>query len=92
MNVWDVNTEVLLLQHTQSPLGTAVVPSADKPNWPQLLGDEALFEELKDYFCYAQLTTRPLDTTEGFDLDGKFTVGKPRYGWGTAGGQISGMS
>ncbi len=70
MNVWEVNTTALLPPQPQGP-GALAVPSSSKPDWEQLVGDPALYEELRDYFCYAQLTTQQLDTTGGFGIDGK---------------------
>lgn len=38
------------------------------------MADPALYEELRDYFCYAQLTTQPLDATDSFAIDGGSTI------------------
>lgn len=69
MNVWEVNTAALL--PPQPGPGTLAASSSSKPDWEQLVGDPALYEELRDYFCYAQLTTQQLDTTGGFGIDGE---------------------
>jgi hypothetical protein len=73
MNVWEVNTSALLSQQPSTSAAAAPV-SSSRPDWEQLVGDPALYEELRDYFCYAQLTTQPLDTTGGFGLDGVFAL------------------
>lgn len=74
MNVWEVNTAALLPQQ-QAQHGLAVPAvtnsAANKPDWAQLIGDPDLHEELRDYFCYAQLTTQPLDTAGSFGIDGE---------------------
>jgi hypothetical protein len=69
MNVWEVNTAALLPPAAPAAPAAAAA-SSSKPDWAQLVGDPALYEELQDYFCYAQLTTQPLDTTGGFTLNG----------------------
>lgn len=73
MNVWEVNTGALLPPQ-QGPAAQAAVaaPNSSKPDWEQLVGDAALYEELRDFFCYAQLTTQSLDTTGSFGIDGGF--------------------
>jgi hypothetical protein len=73
MNVWEVNTGALLpaQQGTAAQAAAAAPSSSSKPDWEQLVGDAALYEELRDYFCYAQLTTQSLDTTGSFGIDGE---------------------
>lgn len=69
-----MNTAALLPQPGQSSsLGATAANSSGKTDWAQLVGDPALYEELRDYFCYAQLTTQALDTTSSFGIDGEFT-------------------
>jgi hypothetical protein len=81
MNVWEVNTRALLpAQPGPAAQAAAAAPSSSssgssKPDWEQLVGDAALYEELRDYFCYAQLTKQSLDTTGSFGIDGGLQVG-----------------
>jgi hypothetical protein len=82
MNVWEVNTSALLLsQQPSTPAAAAPVTGSSRPDWEQLIGDPALYEELRDYFCYAQLTTQPLDTTGGFGLDGACSIKPLHCNW-----------
>jgi hypothetical protein len=77
MNVWAVNTAALLppaLAAAPAGLPALSSSSSSRPDWEQLVADPALYEELRDYFCYAQLTTQPLDATDSFAIDGHVPV------------------
>jgi hypothetical protein len=73
MNVWTVNTHALAPPAVRAHTPTAAAAACaggGRPDWGRLLGDAALLEALRDLFCYAQLTTQPLDTTGAFDVNG----------------------
>lgn len=76
MNVWAVNTAALLPPApAAAPAGLpALSSSSSRPDWEQLVADPTLYEELRDYFCYAQLTTQPLDATDSFAISGGSTI------------------
>lgn len=76
MNVWEVNTSALLPPQPGPAPALATPSRSSKPDWEQLVGDPALYEELRDYFCYAQLTTQQLDTTGSFGIDGEGQCGR----------------
>jgi hypothetical protein len=73
MNVWAVNTAALLPSASAAAPAGLPLPtsSSSRPDWEQLVGDPALYEELRDYFCYAQLTTQPLAAADSFAIDGR---------------------
>lgn len=75
MNVWEVNTSAL---QQPSSLERGVLrdslagsTAAEESKWVHLVGDPALLEELKDFFCYAQLLTQPQDTAGAYDITGE---------------------
>jgi hypothetical protein len=75
MNVWAVNTSALVPQASrQQQMQQPQAASSGKADWGRLIGDRALVEELRDFFCYAQLMTQLLDTTGGFDVTGERAV------------------
>jgi len=67
LNVWDVNTAALG-PICQQPVESVAGASA----WSQLIGDSALLEELKNYFCYAQLLSdEQQDPTKAHQVTGE---------------------
>lgn len=45
--MWDISTEALE--------GAAVVSAARPDRWARVLDDDDLLEDMRDYFCYAQI-------------------------------------
>jgi hypothetical protein len=71
LNVWDVNTAALGPQPSrQASFGSSSAAAAHS-KWAHLVGDPALLEELRDYFCYAQLLAQPQDTAGAYDITGR---------------------
>jgi hypothetical protein len=71
LNVWDVNTAALgPLPSRQASFGSSSAAAAQS-KWVHLVGDAALLEELRDYFCYAQLLAQPQDTAGAYDITGR---------------------
>eukprot|EP00775_Hariotina_reticulata_P011389 gene11389-11537_t len=68
LNIWDVNTTAL------GPIGRPLVKTAADSAWSQLIGDKALLEELKDYFCYAQLLSEQQDATGAHQVNGNVPI------------------
>lgn len=81
VNVWDVNTAALDTPDTmqqQSLMGledsqTSSIAAAEA-RWSRLIGEPALLEELKDFFCYAQVKSQQQDTSGALDITGVFAA------------------
>jgi hypothetical protein len=70
LNIWDVNTAALGPQPSRQASFGSSSAAAAASKWAHLVGDPALLEELRDYFCYAQLLAQPQDTAGAYDITG----------------------
>eukprot|EP00878_Enallax_costatus_P035232 GHUV01039243.1.p1 GENE.GHUV01039243.1~~GHUV01039243.1.p1 ORF type:complete len:262 (+),score=103.59 GHUV01039243.1:338-1123(+) len=79
LSVWDVNTAALdTMDHQRQSMmaaedSRASSIAAAEAKWSHLIGDPVLLEELKDYFCYAQVMSRQQDS-EAYNISGKMPV------------------
>lgn len=75
LSVWDVNTAALDTLDLQRQSMMAAEDSrassiaAAEAKWSHLIGDHVLLEELKDYFCYAQIMSRQ-QNSGAYDISG----------------------
>jgi hypothetical protein len=69
LNIWDVNTAALGPQPSRQASFSSSNTAAQS-KWAHLVGDSALLEELRDYFCYAQLLAQPQDTAGAYVIIG----------------------
>lgn len=75
--MWDVNTSALDALDSQLQSSVAAEDSAAssiaaaEAKWSHLIGNPALLEELKDYFCYAQVLSQQQDSVGAYDITGQ---------------------
>ncbi|WIA32991.1 hypothetical protein OEZ86_006150 [Tetradesmus obliquus] len=74
LNVWDVNTAALGPPPSRQASFGSSSAAAAASKWAHLVGEPALLEELRDYFCYAQLLAQPQDTAGAYDITGRVPV------------------
>lgn len=75
--MWDVNTSALHAPDSQRQSLAAAEDStasnilAAEAKWSHLIDDPALLEELKDYFCYAQVVSQQQGAAGAYDIKGE---------------------